>query len=85
MECSCEKCGNVPECQHAFGAFWNDKSGGGKGCRHPFRPAWRVADLPKPEPPEPPRPKPWERYVREPAPARLSRDELRRRLARVTA
>lgn len=82
MECSCEKCGNVPECQHAFGAFWNDKSRGGTGCDHTFRPDWRVADLPKP-PPE--KPKPWEKYVREPEPKKLSADELRKRLVRLTA
>jgi hypothetical protein len=34
-EMECENCEVVEMCRRMFGKYWNDKSNGGKGCRHP--------------------------------------------------
>ena len=36
-EMDCERCEVVAMCRKMFGRYWNDKSAGGKGCRHPVR------------------------------------------------
>ena len=34
-EMDCENCEVVEMCRKMFGTYWNDKSDGGRGCRHP--------------------------------------------------
>ena len=36
MRQRCESCPTKADCVAAFGIYWNDKSGGGVGCEHPF-------------------------------------------------
>ena len=36
-EMDCERCEVVAMCRKMFGRYWNDKSAGGKGCRHPVK------------------------------------------------
>ncbi|MBQ0031783.1 MAG: hypothetical protein KBT68_03165 [bacterium] len=36
MKQRCENCPTKADCVAAFGIYWNDKSGGGVGCEHPF-------------------------------------------------
>lgn len=39
---SCAACASANDCKRAFGKYWNEKSGGGVGCGHPF--AYRRED-----------------------------------------
>lgn len=37
MRQRCESCPTKMDCVSAFGVYWDEKSGGGVGCEHPFR------------------------------------------------
>ena len=43
----CADCKTAADCKQAFGKYWQDKSGGGIGCVHPF--AYAKLEKPKPE------------------------------------
>ena len=36
MKQRCESCPTKLDCVSAFGIYWDEKSGGGVGCEHPF-------------------------------------------------
>lgn len=51
----CKCCPVLADCKAAFGAYWEDKSNGGKGCPTPFagwgaRPAPVLPKMPRRKP-----------------------------------
>lgn len=48
-EMDCENCEVVEMCRKMFGKYWNDKSAGGKGCKHPVEASLAAGAMENPE------------------------------------